>query len=79
MEIASSARKHDVADDDMRHAVQLQLVAFFEPGDVTMYIGPSRTGALLEIGVLDAYSDEPVAIHAMRARPKYLDRMRDAF
>lgn len=76
MEIASSARRHDVADEDMRHAVQLQLAAFLEPGDVTMYVGPSRTGVLLEVGVLDAYSEDPVVIHAMRARRKYLDRMR---
>lgn len=62
----------------MRHAVQLQLAAFFEMDDVTMYIGPSRTGALLEVGVLDAYGDDAVVIHAMSARRRYLDRMRDA-
>ncbi len=76
MEIASSARKHGVADEDMRHAIRLYLAAFLEPDSVTMYIGPARTGAILEVGVLDAYSEDPVIIHAMPARAAYLDQLR---
>jgi len=39
--------------------------------DLTMLIGPSTGGALLEVGVLDAQGDDPVAIHAMPLRPKF--------
>jgi hypothetical protein len=39
--------------------------------DVTMFIGPSRSGDPLEVGVvIDA--DGVAIIHAMRARPKFL-------
>jgi len=37
-----------------------------------MLIGPARNGTLLEIGILDADGDDPVAIHAMPARPSLL-------
>jgi hypothetical protein len=36
-----------------------------------MLIGPARNGALLEIGILGAETDDPVIIHAMPMRPKY--------
>ena len=34
--------------------------------------GPARDGDLLEIGVLGIDTDDPVIVHAMRARPQYL-------
>ncbi|CAN5342034.1 hypothetical protein BH23ACT9_BH23ACT9_19360 [soil metagenome] len=40
-----------------------------------MYVGPSRTGVLLEIGVLDVHTAEALIIHAMPARPAYLRRL----
>jgi hypothetical protein len=36
-----------------------------------MLIGPASDGALLEIGVLDIESDDPVVIHAQSLRPKF--------
>lgn len=39
--------------------------------DLTMLIGPARDGSLLEVGVLDIASDDPVAIHAMPLRSKF--------
>lgn len=39
--------------------------------NLTMLIGPSSGGALLEIGVLDLDGDDPVIIHAMPLRPKF--------
>ena len=39
--------------------------------DLTMLIGPTEQGALLEIGVLDIDGDDPVVIHAMQLRRKF--------
>ena len=57
----------------MLHAVRNSLAAF-ETDDpaVIMFIGPSRSAQLLEVGVV--IDDEGVAvIHAMDARPKFLE------
>jgi len=40
--------------------------------DRVLVIGADRAGQLLEVVVLDP-EDEPVAIHAMRLRPKFYD------
>jgi hypothetical protein len=71
MEIADSARKHGVSDDDMRHAMAL-AVRVVRQGSTerVLVIGPDRVGALLEIVVLDP-DTEPVIIHAMPLRPKF--------
>jgi hypothetical protein len=75
-DIAPSARKHGIADDDMRHALRNPLgVADLDDG-LTMFIGPARDGTLVEVGVADTGSG-PVIVHAMRARPKFLPRKGD--
>ena len=50
-----------------RHLAQWQL-----DDDFTMRVGPAHNGDLLEVGVLGIDTDDPVIIHAMRARPQYL-------
>ena len=72
MDIEPSARKHRVADDDMLHAFRNHWKAHeTNDPDVTMFIGPSRSGDPLEVGVV--IDDDGVAIiHSMRARPKFL-------
>lgn len=72
MEIEPSASRHGVTDEDMLHAFRNHLKAFeTNDPDVTMFIGPSLSGDLLEVGVV--IDGEGVAIiHAMRARPKFL-------
>ena len=63
--IASSARKHDIADDDMLHAFD-HPISVSDLGDgLVMLIGAST------VGVIDS-SDGPVIVHAMRARPEFL-------
>jgi hypothetical protein len=76
VEIVSSAHKHGILDDDIRHAVinAVAVVTAAEQPDFTMVIGPDRAGQLLEIGVL-ADDDNDYAIHAMPARAKYLKLM----
>src|SRR6266566_832489 len=71
-DIAPSARRHGIADDDMRHALRNPVRVFYPDDEgLTMFIGPRRDGGLLEIGVVDGDAD-PVIVHAARARPKYL-------
>ena len=72
MDIEASARKHDVPDEDMLHALRHHWRAF-ETDDpaVSMFIGPSRMGEPLEVGVVSD-DDGSAVIHAMTAREKFL-------
>ena len=73
MDIEASARKHGVADDDMLHALRHHWRAFeTDDPDVTMFIGPSRSGAPLEVGVVTD-DDGTAVIHAMQSRTKFLE------
>ncbi len=67
--ILESARKHEVADEDIMHAFRFTVTTDApetERGFVMAY-GPARNGTMLEIGLL--IDREPVAIiHAMQAR-----------
>lgn len=71
MRILSSARKHGIADEDMLHAYRYRIRSVED--EVTMYIGPSRDGRILEIGVVE--DDDPRIIHAMPARRKFTRRL----
>jgi hypothetical protein len=70
--IAPSARRHGVDDEDMLHAYQNATDAWALDEGLVMLIGPDRSGALLEIGVVRADDGTPVIVHAMKARPKFL-------
>ena len=72
MDVEPAARKHGVTDDDMLHALRHHWRAFeTDDPQVTMFIGPSRAGEPLEVGVVE--DDAGVAvIHAMAAREKFL-------
>ena len=75
-DIAPSARKHGITDDDMRHALRNPVgVADLDDG-LTMFVGPARDGTLVEVGVADTGAG-PVIVHAMPARPKFLPRRGD--
>ena len=69
--ILDSARKHGIHDDDMLHAYR-HPIRVFELDDLTMLIGPDQAARLLEVGVAEAEGVEFV-VHAMTARPKYLE------
>ena len=69
MEIADSARKHGVSDEEILHASRNALRAV--PGiDRVLIIGADRDGRLPEIVVLDP-EDDPVVIHADALRLKF--------
>ncbi|MFM8597878.1 MAG: hypothetical protein ACKOB8_02565 [Mycobacterium sp.] len=66
------ARKHGIAEADMVHAVrfhQRRIEQEYDGEVRLLYIGPGRTGDLLEIVVIPG---EPSRlIHADRLRPKF--------
>lgn len=72
MEIADSARKHGIADEDIQHAIGLPMRYVAEEGetDRILIIGPDRTGRPLELIVIDLDGDATV-IHAMSLRRKF--------
>lgn len=72
MRIIESARKHDIEDADMLHAASHAIASTPLDDDLVMLAGPSRSGSLLEVGVLGLDSDDPVIVHAMPCRPKFL-------
>ncbi|KRA29803.1 MULTISPECIES: hypothetical protein [unclassified Nocardioides] len=78
MEIAESARRHDIADDDIRHGWDnaLRLVEYEYDGEERLLvIGPDRHGNLLELVAVPVLAPERV-IHADRLRPKFYDYLR---
>jgi len=69
--ILASARRHGVRDDNMLHAYR-NPIRLFEADDLTMLIGPDESATLLEIGVAHAEGIDFI-VHAMAARPKFLE------
>ena len=76
VEIADSARKHGVLDEDMQHAISHAVRVI--PGEARdLVIGADRSGRLLEVVILDDDPEqEPIVIHAMTLRAKF-DRYLD--
>ena len=71
MRIGGPAWKHGVPEPDIHHAIRLAIRRVTMDEDLTMLIGPTEQGVLLEIGVLDIDGDDPVVIHAMQLRRKF--------
>jgi hypothetical protein len=75
VEIHASARRHRVADEDIRHAIVHAVysadIADDEPPKRVLYLGPDRAANLLEIVVMELDDGSELAIHAMKIRPKY--------
>ena len=72
--ILDSARRHDVEDEDMLHALRFSIHHVRQDDDMVMFIGPDRTGhVLVEVGVVIWWGGELAIAHALRpARAKYL-------
>lgn len=71
MEIFRSARKHGVADADIAHAIQQALAAGEQDDGKVLYLGPDRTGNILEVVSVVRDDGSEIVIHAMRMRSKY--------
>jgi hypothetical protein len=71
VEIHPSARKHDIADEDMEHAVEHAMTIDDQEDGARLYLGPSRSAALLEVVTMLRQDGSELAIHAMPMRAKY--------
>lgn len=70
--MSEGAREHGIAEADTRHAVANALRTIARNGSMTLFIGPDRTGRLLEVVVLDDDpNEEPVVVHAMPLRKSF--------
>ncbi len=82
MEIADSARKHQVEDrfndGDIVHVLEhpLYVADDADDWDKALYLGPDRAGRLLEVVVAVRANGTEVAIHAMKMRPMYESLLR---
>ena len=74
VDIAHSAHKHGIEDDDIKAAVRAEFRSFVSRHGVFI-IGADRGGRLLEIIIADP-DDDPVVIHAMPLREKFYDLLR---
>ncbi len=70
LEVADSARKHGVTEEDILHAIR-NAVREITDGERTLLIGPDRASRLLEVVALDFDSNNPIVIHAMVLRTKF--------
>lgn len=71
MEIHPSARKHDIADEDIRHAIDNAMSMDAQQDDTQLYLGPARNAELLEVVSIVRDDGSELVIHAMKMRPKY--------
>lgn len=69
--ILASALKHGVAVDDIQHALEFPIRLYTIHDHEVLVIGPTRTGSLLELIVVDPDGDARV-IHAMPLRPRFI-------
>lgn len=71
--ILPSAHKHGVQELDMLHALRYSLRHYKLDDDLAMFIGPDRTGQMIEVGAIAWWGGELTIIHAMSpARNKFL-------
>ena len=73
--VIQAAYRHGVTHSDIIHAYKHSAWTVAEP-ELTIYVGPDRSGQLLEIGVAEGRDDlSEFIVHAMPARAKYLERI----
>ena len=65
MGIHKSAREHDVADEDIEHAVANAMVIETQDNDARLCLGPARDAPLLEVVTIMREDGSELAIHAM--------------
>ena len=66
-----SASRHGIAEEDGLHAWAFAIDVFSIDEGMVMYIGPTRSGDLIEVGIVE-WHDLLAVVHAMPARPKFL-------
>ncbi len=69
---ASLRSEHGVLVEDIEHAVRNAMVIEDMDDDLRLYLGPSRSGMLLEvIALMRTENQTELVIHAMPMRAKY--------
>jgi hypothetical protein len=71
VDIHPSARKHGIADADIKHAAMHAMTIEDQDDDTRLYLGPARDAALLEVVTIVRDDASELAIHAMAMRSKY--------
>ena len=54
MDVHPAARKHGIADRDIEHATTHAMAIDDQDDDTRLYLGPSRSGVLLEVVTIAA-------------------------
>jgi len=77
VEIHSSARRHGIGDDDIRHAHEHALAWVELDDDPARFLlaGPDSAGNLLELVVLSLPGPRVLVIHAMKLRRSTADEL----
>jgi hypothetical protein len=70
LRIHPAARKHGIADADIKHAVKHAMTIEDSDDWTRLYLGPARNSALLEVITVARDGRSEMAIHAMKMRPK---------
>ena len=71
MEIHPSARKHGIADEDIKHAMNQAMAIEDQDDDARLYLGLARNADMLEVVTIVRDDGSDLAIHAMAMRAKY--------
>lgn len=71
MEIYGSAGKHGIDDADIGHAVDHAVAVGEQDDGKVLYLGPDRSGRLLEVVSVRRDDGTEVVIHAMVMRSGY--------
>lgn len=71
--VSRSALKHGILAEDALHAYRNSIRRWILDEGFMMHIGPSRSGTLIEVGVVDRERSLQV-VHAMMARDKFLPK-----
>ncbi len=75
IEILSSARKHGIHDDRIRHVIANCPLVLAHPDDngQLVYLRPDQRGVPLEVVAFEDDDGRLNVLHAMRLRPSYRD------
>jgi hypothetical protein len=71
LEIHPSARKHAIADEDIKHATTHAMAIEDGDDETRLYIGPARDAELIEVVTIVRRHQIELAIHAMKMRRQY--------
>lgn len=73
--ISPSAHRHQVTDEQIRHALRQHMWSYEKDERFVMVVGPDDSGQLIEVGIVyPADGAEPIVVHAMPVRQSYLSR-----